>query len=520
MPGHFLESLPPEGLFSISDYLEPDDRKNLSLANSGLRTAMAPCLFKVLQINCPLAEDHILPTIVDKYGANVLELRLNITFYPNEMPEKTGEESIEEEEEESEDEPSDVDMSENHEDNGDEESDHDLESEGVIEHYTEDDVEDDDEDKDSDSDSDAGPKWYWTNPPASVWVRKEEDTSIIRDLIQFKGLPRCRALTLHTNGEQDFEVDADWDNNDIANNYIYFCCEPEDWEEVKRKEERYSWRAALRDMYSDIATLSTVDDFTIQNFLPRKTSFWQEKEWPEFLSRLKKLTLNTYGGNNGAGWRVNTLPGFHAFFNELPTTVLAHANALEYFKLKTHDDGFLGGEGSLYIPPGCMPSLRSLHVDGIAVTSVVKDYLKATNGTLSKLCVTECVAFTSDPNGDDAPKWADLWRAARQALRAPAEVVCVPTKERPITEDEGDYYGDEVYVPPADEDDKIKSWRRKAKEEEGLCIWPYGWLDEKYGSIYPDHEVNLERLENGEDNLEFKLLMNEVKRGGGKCTVS
>ncbi|ENH75520.1 hypothetical protein FOC1_g10005494 [Fusarium oxysporum f. sp. cubense race 1] len=467
MPGHFLESLPPEVLFSISDYLEPDDRKNLSLANSGLRTAMAPCLFKVLQINCPLAEDHILPTIVDKYGANVLELRLNITFYPNEMPEKTEEESIEEEEEEN-----------------------------------------------------AGPKWYWTNPPASVWARKEEDTSIIRDLIQFMGLPRCRALTLHTNGEQDFEVDADWDNNDIANNYIYFCCEPEDWEEVKRKEERYSWRAALRDMYSDIATLSSVDDFTIKNFLPRKTSFWQEKEWPEFLGRLKKLTLNTYGGNNGAGWRVNTLPGFHAFFNELPTTVLAHANALEYFKLKTHDDGFLGGEGSLYIPPGCMPSLRSLHVDGIAVTSVLKDYLKATNGTLSKLCVTECVAFTSDPNGDDAPKWADLWRAARQALRAPAEVVCVPTKERPITEDEGDYYGDEVYVPPADEDDKIKSWRRKANEEEGLCIWPYGWLDEKYGSIYPDHEVNLERLENGEDNLEFKLLMDEVKRGGGKCTVS
>ncbi|KAK2674297.1 hypothetical protein RAB80_009281 [Fusarium oxysporum f. sp. vasinfectum] len=363
------------------------------------------------------------------------------------------------------------------------------------------------------TDSDAGPKWYWTNPPASVWARKEEDTSIIRDLIQFKGLPRCRALTLHTNGEQDFEVDADWDNNDIANNYIYFCCEPEDWGEVKRKEERYSWRAALRDMYSDIATLSSLS--------PAKNLVLAgEKEWPEFLGRLKKLTLNTYGGNNGAGWRVNTLPGFHAFFNELPMTVLAHANALEYFKLKTHDDGFLGGKGSLYIPPGCMPSLRSLHVDGIAVTSVLTDYLKATNGTLSKICVTECVAFTSDPNGDDAPKWADLWRAARQALRAPAEVVCVPTKERPITEDEGDYYGDEVYVPPADEDDKIKSWRRKSNEEEGLCIWPYGWLDEKYGSIYPDHEVNLERLENGEDNLEFKLLMDEVKRGGGKCTVS
>ncbi|KAG5752364.1 hypothetical protein H9Q70_004970 [Fusarium xylarioides] len=475
MSGHFLD-LPPEVLFSISDFLEPDDRKNLSLANSGLRTAMAPCLFKVLRVDCPLVEDHILPTIVDKYRANILELRLNVTFYP-EKSTKTADD----EEEESEDESSDVDMSE------DEEA-HDTEEEDEEEN-------DSDEEEGSDSDDDPDRGWYWENPPASVWARKEGDTSIIQDLIRFKGLPRCKALTIYTNGEKDFELDADWDNNNIARNYIYFCCEPETWQEVERKEKTYSWRAALRDMYRDIATLSPVDEFTILNFLPRKTSFWQKKEWSEFLGRLKKLTLNTYGGDNGAGWQANTLPGFHAFFNELPTNVLGHAKALEYFKLKTHDDGFLGGDGSLYIPPGCMPSLRSLHVD-------------------------ECVAFTSDPNGDDAPRWADLWKAARQALKAPAEVICVPTKERPITEDEGDYYGDETYVPPADEDDKIKKWRRRVKEEEGLSIWPYGWLDEKYGSIFPDHEVNLERLESGEDNLEFKVLMEEVKRGGGKCTVS
>ncbi|KAF5600487.1 hypothetical protein FPANT_2361 [Fusarium pseudoanthophilum] len=520
MSGHFLD-LPPEVLFSISDYLEPDDRKNLSLANSGLRTSMAPCLFKVLRVDCPLIEDHILPTIVDKYGANILELRLNVTFYPEKLTETADEEAEEEEEEESEDEASDMDISENEEGHGDEEESGD-ESGGadISENETENGSEEESEEEENDSVDDPDSGWYWETPPASVWAREEADTPIIQDLIRFKGLPRCKALTIYTNGENDFEGEVDWDNNDIGRNYIYFCCEPETWEEVERKEQTYSWRAALRDMYRDIATLSPVDEFTISNFLPRKTSFWQKKEWAEFLGRLKKLTLNTYGGNNGAGWQVNTLPGFHAFFNELPVNILGHANALEYFKLKTHDDGFLGGSGSLYIPPGCMPSLRSLHVDGIAVTSVLTDYLKAANGTLSKLCITECVAFASDPNGDDAPRWADLWRAARQALKAPAEVICVPTKERPITEDEGDYYGDDVYVPPADEDDKIKSWRRKVKEEEGLCIWPYGWLDEKYGSIYPDHEVNLERLESGEDSMEFKLLMEEVTRGGGKCTVS
>lgn len=174
MSAHFFENLPPEVLFGISDYLEPDDRKNLSLANSGLRTAMAPCLFKVLRVNCPLVEDHILPTIVDKYGANILELRLNVTFYPEESTETADE--GEEEEEDSDDESSDVDMSENEEGNDGEESSPEPE-------VTNESGKDDYPDR----------WWYWSNPPASVWARKDADTSIIQDLIRFNGLPRCRA---------------------------------------------------------------------------------------------------------------------------------------------------------------------------------------------------------------------------------------------------------------------------------------------------------------------------------------
>lgn len=132
-----LERLPPEVLFSISDHLDPDDRKNLSLVNSDLRSAMTPCLFKVLRINCPLVENDIVPTIVTKYGAYVLELRLDVTFYPNEL-EQAG-------------------------DNNDDESNDDSGSE------------DEGNGEESDAESDSGPKWYWKNPPASVWARQEAD---------------------------------------------------------------------------------------------------------------------------------------------------------------------------------------------------------------------------------------------------------------------------------------------------------------------------------------------------------
>lgn len=266
-----VEKLPPEVLFSISDHLDPYDRKNLSLVNSGLRSAIAPCLFKVLRVHCPLVEDHIVPAIVTKYGAHVLELRLDVTFHPNELEE--------------------------------EKSDYDPGSE--------------DEDNEEETDT----EWYWENPPASIWARQEADVPIMHDLIKFQNLPRCKTLTLHTNGEKDFKMKADWDDNELASNHVYFCHDPDSWEELQAKEQKYPWRAALRDMYHDIATLSTVDDLRILNFLPRKTSFWQNDEWVGFLGQLKKLTLHTYGGNYDAGCLVNTLSGFHAFFHELPDTV-------------------------------------------------------------------------------------------------------------------------------------------------------------------------------------------------------
>ncbi|RGP69673.1 hypothetical protein FSPOR_4485 [Fusarium sporotrichioides] len=522
MSGSLLESIPPEVLFSISDQVDLDDRKNLSLVNSGLRSAIVPYLFKVLRVNCPVIEDNIIPTIVDKYGAYVLELRLNVTFYPNEIEEQDATEDDVEEEEEDEsnegddgdgDKASDMNVSKSGQEN-DDESKHNSEAEAETSEN------ENEESGESDSESDSSRAWYWTNPPTSVWARKEADISIVHDLIRLTALPRCKTLTLYTNGEEDFEVEADWDDNDIGNNSIYFCCEPEDWDEVQTKEKRYPWRAALRDMYHDIATLSPVDDLKLLNFLPRKTSFWQKHEWAVYLGRLKKLTLHTYGADNGAGWSANTLPGFNGFFNDLPDTMLVHANNLEYLEIKADEFGFLGGSGSLFLAPNSLPALRVLHVHGIAVTSVLTDFLQEVYGKLSEIHITACVALDLDTNGAQQPRWAELWKAVRQAIKAPAEITCIPIKDQPITEAEDYHYGDDPYIPPDDEEEKIKRFRKRVKEEEDFCLWPYACQDEKYGSIYADYERNLERLETEEDNLEFKLLAEEVRRGGGSCNVS
>ncbi|CAG7557864.1 unnamed protein product [Fusarium equiseti] len=275
--------------------------------------------------------------------------------------------------------------------------------------------------------------------------------------------PTC--LTLYTNGGKVYKMKEDWDDDELSHNYIYFCAKPENWEEIKAKEQKYPWRAALRDMYHDIATLSTVDNLKILNLLPGKTSFWQKDEWVRFL------------GN------------------------------LEYLELKADDEGLLGSAGSLYLAPGSMPALRVLHVASIAVTSGLTNFLQEVHGTLSKIRITECVSLAEDTYDNKQPTWADVWKPVRQAIKAPTEVVFVPTRKQPITQEEYYHREDNPYKPPSDEEEKIEKFWRMAKEEDGFCIWPYVWVDSQYGFALPDWEMNIARLESGVDNLEFKLLM-------------
>lgn len=536
MTASSLEKLPPELITTILDQLSHDDRKNLSLTNSSIRAITAPTLFRGLKVDCPLPEDHVGEAVVRKFGHHVLNLHLHVTFFPNKVKDEEEEADAQGEGEKM---SVDVDGSENEDEQEEEdeenaevsEEDKDYnklkeaclpdmfpppvtkdttEGEDKEEKGEESQEEDDDNDEEEKEEEEEPEKWYWDNPPESVWARKTTDATAVKDLIQFKGLPRCAILSLHTNGDEDFEVDEDWDDNDIGNNSIYFCCEPENWEKVKTKEEKYAWRAALRDMYQDIATLSQVEDLRIFNFLPRKASSWQTTEWEEFLGRLRNLTLYPYGGDNGAGWQVNTLPGFNSFFNELSATMLRHAKAVEYLKIVGNEDGFLDCN-SLRLTPGIMPALRVLHVEYMTATSILINFLAKKPPALEKIHIVNCVAqaWGRDRDGGPPPTWAQLWKTLRQKS---IRVSYKQTKTAPLTEDEDFHEGEEEWGPPDDEEENVKQLRKKLKENSSLVVWPYGEPDDKYGFLSTHVEMNLERFENGEDNREYGLLLAEMQR--------
>ncbi|KAJ4117523.1 hypothetical protein NW768_010886 [Fusarium equiseti] len=446
-----LQNLPPEVLLTVANFLNYDDRKNLSAVNANFYCTIAPSLFKRLKINCPLSknETQFLTDIVRKYGTSVVELRFNVTFYPRQK-----------------------------------------------------DTENNDEDT----------PWFWTDPPASAWTREIADVDTVHDLLQFKGLPNCKILAVYTNGHDNFSEndmggeEAEWDDNDMAGTGIYFCSDPEEWDDVVSMEQEYPWRAALRDMYRDIATLSPTQDLKFLNFLPRKVSFWQEQEWSEFLGRLKKLTLHTYGGDNGAGADVTTLEGFQVFFNELSTLLFTHAKELECLKIAALENGFLG-VNSLSLDPLTMPKVRELHLRNMAVNTVLIPFLKGRK--FEKLVLEDCVAQKADQDFNPQPTWADLFEQLRKSITTPVEMLIKFSKRAPLTRDEAYRGEEEGYAHSKTEPRRIKRLRQKTYTGEA-CIWPYVDLDTKYGFIFPDPDMNAERLGDIHDSFQFELLAGDI----------
>ncbi|KAG8353902.1 hypothetical protein FVEN_g12922 [Fusarium venenatum] len=52
-------------------------------------------------------------------------------------------------------------------------------------------------------------------------------------------------------------------------------------------------------------------------------------------------------------------------------------------------------------------------------------------------------------------------------------------------------------------------------EDEDNKIWPYITINSKYGDVIPSQKANLENLEAGYDNWEYKQLMDEVRQRRG-----
>ncbi|KAH7184765.1 uncharacterized protein B0J16DRAFT_340424 [Fusarium flagelliforme] len=443
-----LDTLPPEIFLCIRDQLPHEDIKSLSVVNKKIHTQLVPHLFRYIRVDCPLPRDSGLSSVINKYGGNyILGVCLYVVFQPNPPNSK-------------------------------------LEGTKVVTDHEKE-------------------KWYWDDYPDSVWARDASDIPIMHDLIQFKGMPKCTSLGIRTDGEEEFEIDGGWDENDLCDISIYFCTEVESWERVKEKEEMYGWRTAWNELWRDVAKYSKTERLDLFHFLPIKASSWLEPDWAAFVGRLKELNIRAYGQDNGAGWAANTLEGFCAFFHEMPEFLFQHATNLEHLYIAGHEDGHLG-DSALRFEPNTMTQLKSLHLETMSITESLKDFLSGSN--LESLRLENVGAWG---HVGVTPTWADFWKAVREGNPSLKEVTYHYPKSPPLTVEEAMNGNDSVSQTDTEEEAQV---RKMVSDDDSLIIWPYIISDDKYGDVFEMEEENREALVKGDDNTEYKLLMEDVQK--------
>ncbi|KAF4966742.1 hypothetical protein FSARC_5607 [Fusarium sarcochroum] len=479
---HFLTRLPPELLPPIINELSLNDKKHVSLTDSTMREVMAPYLYTTMVIDCPLLESSSLSDVAQKYGAFVKNLHLRVHICPNKKEpdqnegyEDSDEDDVEEGSGTKDEENNMVQKSQQGEYNSDEEVEDDT---GII--Y-----------------GDFDYETFWKTPPASVWARRATDAPIVRDMIQSKGLPHCRTLsvTIDPNKNHKLYNERYWD--DFSYERGHFCRSSEVWENVRRHEKVYAWRATMRDMWCDIATLSKAERLVIYDFMPKRITAWLKPEWAGFLGRLKDLTLFMYGKYHEMEFPAYVYYGFTTFLQQLSDDMWIHLSKLERLKIVAHERGFID-DRSLEFPIRSMPALKAIYLENVIAPQVLTDFLRGGCPHLEEIRLKDCVAAAWRLK--NVTTWAELWGAARETGKKPLRIIWEESDIAPLKADD-------------DPDENVRgAWAQLYKilgDDEGFRIWPY--VEFNGNGIYmPDNIV--EYLKERDDNREYTKLLEEMER--------
>ncbi|KAJ4253882.1 hypothetical protein NW762_010280 [Fusarium torreyae] len=486
---NILSRLPPELLAPILSELTVDDKKHISLTDSTMRTIMAPYLYTTIVIDCPVPESSSLSNVTQKYGLFVKSLYLRIHIYPNNK--EPDREEI---------------YGDSDEDDGDEKSVSEDEANHMIQKGQQEEYQGDEEAKDDTGlpSGDFDYETFWENPPASVWARKAADAPVVRDIIQSKGLPNCRTLiiTVDPNKTHKLYNERYWD--EYSEDKYHFCRSSEVWEKVQRLEKVYAWRATMRDMWYDIATLSKAERLVIHDFMPKRVTTWQKSEWASFLGGLRDLTLFMYGKYNETSWPASVYYGFTDFLQNLSTDMWQHLSKLERLKIVAHEKGFIDHR-SMDFPLGSMPSLRTIYLENVTATDVLTEYLRGGCPHLEEIHLKDCVA--GGWTLKTATTWGELWQAARETGERPIRIIW---EESYAPHQEGDEDPDE---------DLRGSWAyayEKLKATEPFRVWPYAKLR---GHGMEMNRGIVEYLKESDDSREYIKLLEEMEWRRSKISL-
>ncbi|KAF5002734.1 hypothetical protein FGRMN_131 [Fusarium graminum] len=347
------------------------------------------------------------------------------------------------------------------------------------------------------------------DPIPSIWGILPSET--IKKIVKGEILPHIDTLSVKFDPLQfdpvgPWDGDVWWgDSSDLGG--IYICLDPEDHDKIMHQEKTIIWRAQYTEFLKCIALNQKITNLTVSNLPPRDSSAWDTPEWKAFLGRLKYVNISIFGADNGAGWCANTVDGFGEFVHSLPDKFMEFADNIERLSLEASPEGLLGSHPenwSVQLPLSIdnLPKLVSLSLKNIMIGNELLEFLKSHTDTLCEFEVHDCMC------DEDNVTWAKLWETMREANAALLRVKVGQSENPPLV----NTFGQDNYHTP----EEVGNVRKRLAENTSMVVWRYVIVDDKYGYPMDVEDVNLRRVQEGDDQKEYSrllTLLNERNEG-------
>ena len=250
------------------------------------------------------------------------------------------------------------------------------------------------------------------------------------------------------------------------------------------------------------------------------TEPYESQTFHECLSHVKHFSLSVRGGDNGAGWGVNTCDGYLecvARFDELFFDHLASAIS---FTLQAPDLGPIGLEGMrharLALKGQQMPLLKFLRLEYIFICQELADFIASHADTLERLTLHECNSSVNGLQENEPFYWNHFFDALHGADLKQLSHLEIQSSNASLTLDEATDRSYNHVPTERAEPENVQQIRQVISTDEKRRVFAYATLDDKYGTCYEDDEENQAAFERGEDQVAFDRLMATVNANAAK----
>ena len=264
----------------------------------------------------------------------------------------------------------------------------------------------------------------------------------------------------------------------------------------------------------------------IRKFVWTFTKPYESQKFHEFLSHVKHFSLSIRGGDNGAGWGVNTCDGYLECVARLDELFFDHLASAVSLNLQAPDRGPIGLEGMrharLALKRQQMPLLKSLRLEYIFICQELADFVASHADTLERLTLHECNSSVSSVVGlqENEPfYWSHFFDALHGADLKQLSHLEIWPYNVPLTLEAMDHDADSVPTERA-EPDNVQQIRQVINTHNTRRVFAYATLDDKYGYLFGDDEENQAAFERGEDQVAFDRLMANVNANAAKGAVN